>query len=68
MTDAEKLVRSTKRVVNATSKGKLAALLAERSRWKRKQTIATNKLADVQERIDAFADMMAEKLFDAELK
>ena len=67
MNDAEKLVRASKRALNTTSKGKLAALIEERSRWQRKRTIATNKLADVQKRIDAFAETMAEKLFNSEL-
>jgi hypothetical protein len=38
---------------------RLERLLAEQSRWKRKLTIATNKLAEVRERIDALAEQLA---------
>jgi len=67
MTDTEKLIRATKRALNTTSKGKLAALLAERSRWQRKATIAENKLAAVRKEIETMAETMAETLLEREL-
>lgn len=67
MTDTEKLIRSTKRVIRGTSQGKLNELLAERSRWKRKETIAANKLASVQKQIEVLAAEMAAKLLTSEL-
>ena len=40
----------------------LGKLLEEESRWKRKQTIARNKLADIQDRIRDFAMRAAAEL------
>ncbi len=61
-----KLIRDSKRRLAKTSAGKLGKLLAERSRWQRKQTIASNKLAKVQRAIDALAVENAAKLAGSE--
>jgi hypothetical protein len=66
--DTARLVRATKRVIKTTSQGKLAALQADRLKWQRRATIASNKLAGAQRAIETFADDMAAQLLDHELK
>ena len=68
MNDAEKLVRSTKRVIAKTSQGKLAALIDERRRWQTKATRANNRLAEVQAEIETMAREMAAQLLNTELQ
>lgn len=60
------IIRESKRRLAKTNLGKLEKLFAERSRWMRKQTIATNKLARVQRSIDALAAEMARKTYEDE--
>jgi hypothetical protein len=66
--DTARMVRATKRVIKTTSQGKLAALQADRLKWQRRATIASNKLAAAQRAIETFADDMAAQLLDHELK
>jgi hypothetical protein len=61
------LLRETKRARRKTKLGQLESLLAVRTQWQRKQTIATNKLAEVDARIRAFAVSMANDRLDADL-
>jgi predicted nucleic acid-binding Zn-ribbon protein len=60
------LRREAQRVRKETALGQLCALLQEESRWKRKRTIAENKLAAVREQITALADTLARKALDNE--
>jgi hypothetical protein len=53
------LRHQTQKAYRTTDLYRLERLLAEQSRWKRKLTIATNKLAEVRERIDALAEQLA---------
>lgn len=46
----------------STDHYKLRQLLDQESRWKRKVTIATNKLADVRSQINQHAEKMANQL------
>ena len=62
-----KLVAATERIRAKTTIGKLESLLADRSRWQRRQTIATTKLAEVQREIDRLASSLAKEKFDSEL-
>jgi len=58
------LVASVKRVRREwrkTPPGKLQSLLDEQSKWKRRQTIADNKLAQVRKEIECLARELAEK-------
>jgi hypothetical protein len=50
-----------------TTVGAFEALLEERSRWQRKATIAGNKLAAVQRRLDALTRELAEARFADDL-
>ena len=50
-----------------TTLGKLEALLIERAQWQRRQTIAINKLAETQRKIEALARTLADEKFDSEL-
>lgn len=54
---------SMRRAYNSTEQGKLDRLLKEESRWKRKRTIAQNKLDEVRLAIAAEANRLA-KLAD----
>lgn len=58
-TPAERLARASAKRFAKTSLGRLQRLQAERSRWQRRQTIATNKLARVQRQIDALGEQLA---------
>lgn len=51
----EAVIKEAKKAYKNSNMKKLDDLLAEQSRWKRKLTIATNKLADVRLSIDALA-------------
>jgi len=62
-----KMVAATERIRAKTTIGKLESLLADRSRWQRRQTIATTKLAEVQREIDRLASSLAKEKFDSEL-
>lgn len=58
-----RMVRATKRCRAKTTLGKLERIVAERSRWQRKATIARNKLATIDRRIAQIAnDLAAAKL------
>lgn len=60
------LVRASRKMMANTSRGRLQAALAERTRWRRKLTIATNKLAENERTLDRLAAEMAGKLFETE--
>ena len=62
-----RMVAATERIRAKTTIGKLESLLADRSRWQRRQTIATTKLAEVQREIDRLASSLAKEKFDSEL-
>lgn len=49
------LVAATKKAYRSSDQYKLDQLLEEETRWKRKLTIASNKLQDVRDRINKFA-------------
>lgn len=58
MATTDPLVRATRKARSAHAKtlvGQLEALLREESKWKRRTTIASNKLAEVRDRINNFA-------------
>lgn len=54
------LIKATKAAYRASEVFKLEQLLEEETRWKRKATIAQNKLADVRERINRLAKELAQ--------
>jgi len=49
------LIRAARKAYRGSNQYQLDQLIAEESRWKRKATIAHNKLADVRNRITEFA-------------
>lgn len=53
------LQRSVKAAYRASVQGQLETLINERSRWKRKATIAHNKLAGIEAEIQAFVFVLA---------
>lgn len=55
------LIRAQRKSYLASSVGKLDKLLEEESRWKRKVTIASNKLASVRREINEMAIELAKK-------
>lgn len=55
------LARTIARARKGNAVDRLAKLLEEESRWKRKQTIASNKLADVRSRLNQFAIEVAQQ-------
>jgi len=59
----EPLIRASKKALRESSVGKLDALLAEQSFWKRRETIARNKLAELRGEIETFAKELAQKEF-----
>jgi len=61
------MLAATKRARARTSLGKLEKLLAERTKWQRRQTIATTKLAAVQKQLDRLANDLASDRFDSDL-
>lgn len=54
-TQPDELIRSIRRARKGNPVDALGKLLAEESRWKRKRTIADNKLASVRDKINQFA-------------
>jgi hypothetical protein len=60
MAKQDPLVKAVKKAYRATDRYKLDKLLAEESRWKRKVTISTNKLAEVREEINKLAKELTE--------
>lgn len=54
------LIRSIRKARKGNPVDALARLLAEESRWKRKRTIADNKLASVRDKINQFAKEQAQ--------
>lgn len=63
---AARMVRDSKRRLAKTNLGKLHALQAERQRWERKETIATNKLRAVRRQIESLAEEMARATVETE--
>lgn len=63
---AARLARDSKRRMAKTDLGKLQALQAERERWERKQTIATNKLRAVRRQIERHAEEMARRTLETQ--
>jgi len=55
-----KEIRAARKAYAETPKGKLEALINQERRWKRRLTIASGKLAEVREDINALAMQMAE--------
>jgi len=53
------LRQAARKAYKTTDAFQLERLLSEQSRWKRKLTIATNKLAEVRERIDELAGRLS---------
>ena len=70
--DVDPVIAKAKRLAQQarrkTTLGKLEALLTERALWQRKQTIATNKLAETQRKIEALAISLADEKFNSELE
>ena len=65
----EESVRKAKRcAVRRTTAGAVNALMEERAFWSRRLTIATNKLADVQRRLDTVTTQMAEDRLASDLE
>lgn len=60
--ETDPLIRATKKAYKNSATGKLEALYAERSRWSRKQTIARNKLAEVDAKIAQAALELAKQI------
>lgn len=58
----EPLIRAMKKVHRESNAGKLNALLSQERRWKSKETLASNKLRAVREKIDELAKEIASKL------
>lgn len=63
----QQMARATKAARRKTTLGKMEALLAERSKWQRRQTIATNKLAETQRALDALLKETANDIFEKQL-
>jgi hypothetical protein len=66
-TKTDPMARSLRKAYRGTAVYRLDQLLAEESRWKRKVTIATNKLADVRAEINAFAQVLAGATLGADM-
>lgn len=62
---SDKLSREVGKAYRASTQCRLDRLVVERSRWQRKRTIATNKLAEVQRKLD---DLLAELVKEKEGK
>lgn len=54
------LIRAAKKAYRSSSVGKLDKLIKEQAFWKRRETIARNKLAEVRDQIDAFGKALAQ--------
>lgn len=65
MAEQDPLIRATKKAYRGSKTFQIDRLLAERSRWSRKVTIASNKLADVNA---AIVDLCKELASDADKK
>lgn len=62
------LIKAAKKVYRESQTGKLDVLLAEERRWKSKETMASNKLRAVRERITEVAKELAESVDLTEAK
>ena len=62
------MVNQTRRIRSRTTLGKIEALINNRSTHQRRQTVATNKLAEINGEISAWALKLAEEKFNAELE
>ena len=62
-----KATAAAKRARSRTRLGKLEALIDERRRWQRRQTIAQNKLAFLTRAIEGLAVSLADSTFDEDL-
>ena len=56
------LIRAQRKAFNASEPGKLQALLDEESRWKRKLTIARNKLEEARQAVNDYAKELADRV------
>lgn len=65
--EAARLIRATKRIRSRTTLGKLETLIALRTAWTRKQTVATAKVAALNRQITGLAKALAEEKFEGEL-
>ena len=61
------LRQAAQKAYRTTDSWQLDKLLDEQTRWKRKVTIATNKLAEVREQIDQLAAKLAKEKGEAGL-
>jgi hypothetical protein len=62
---SDPLLRATRKAnaeFNKTPLGRLQRLCADRSKWTRRATIARNKLAEIQDKIDTLATELANKV------
>ena len=53
------LVKATRKAYRDSAVGQFETLLKEESRWKRKETDASNKLREVREQINRFARQLS---------
>jgi len=53
------LVKATRKAYRDSAVGQFETLLKEESRWKRKETVASNKLREVREQINRFARQLS---------
>ncbi len=53
------LVKATRKAYRESAFGQFETLLKEESRWKRKETVASNKLRVVREQLNRFARQLA---------
>lgn len=67
VTPEQRMARATLAVRRKTKLGQLEALQAERAKWARRETIARNKLAAVQRKLDALAAGIATDRFETDL-
>lgn len=63
----EKFIRDSQKRLKASSLGRLQALQVEQTRWRRRQTFAQNKLADIAAKIEEMAEGFAIKNAPAEM-
>lgn len=57
---SDPMVKAVKKAYRSSFQFQLDQLLAKRSYWQRKETLAANKLADVEKEIREFAQQMVE--------
>ena len=60
-TKTDPMIREMKKAYKASPMNKLDALWAKHAFWKRRETIARNKLVEVRSEIDAFCFELANK-------